>query len=467
MRSAGTTGSGENQCWYEWLKVLEIAVQAGLPDVAGVHGPVTLTAGMAALIVVLDRSQLQPRGGKVGKTIRVVFDYPRQHMVRRAWRTARLAAGSALLLAGVTAVPGAVVVSALRSRAASQGNSTEPGNPRVALLVLAISVLGALVGVRLIRGARNLVLFLRRFGYSEATGAVTFAAIGALAGSWRVVTLDDAAISPVGVSSRTKQLVGLGRTGVEAVVVLPLRLLYGAAIAAFWAAVAGMAGIAVLRARQHKSLTVLFSSLLSNQPVHGDVEAFHILFWVFALACAVPTVAIILGVTAYLMFAVSFHVAASSSRSMREAEAASRANIETAEQLRTVTRSILRRARKIFSPRLVVVTVASDLWQRAVQQLASRVLVIVVDVSKPTDNLLWEIENVLPEFGQRCVLIGHYNEVCRLAANDPHAAPRGPMAAHLASLLEGREVLAYTNDDQGMRRFARALRAKLESVRAA
>jgi len=54
----------------------------------------------------------------------------------------------------------------------------------------------------------------------------------------------------------------------------------------------------------------------------------------------------------------------------------------------------------------------------------------------------------------------------RLATSDP-PAPRGVTAGHLASLLDGREVLAYTNDEQGMRRFARALRANLEGLRAA
>jgi len=91
---------------------------------------------------------------------------------------------------------------------------------------------------------------------------------------------------------------------------------------------------------------------------------------------------------------------------------------------------------------------------------------IVVDVSEPTENVLWEIQNMLPQFGPRCVLIGHYDAVCRLATSDP-PAPRGVTAGHLASLLDGREVLAYTNDEQGMRRFARALRANLEGLRAA
>ena len=65
------------------------------------------------------------------------------------------------------------------------------------------------------------------------------------------------------------------------------------------------------------------------------------------------------------------------------------------------------------------------------QQLAARVSMILIDVSERTENLLWEIQNVLPKLGPRCILIGHYDKVCRLATNGPHAAPRGLVAAHL------------------------------------
>jgi hypothetical protein len=58
----------------------------------------------------------------------------------------------------------------------------EPGHTLSAdqiLLAWAVSTPLALFGVRrglrLVRGRRSLVLFLRRFGYDDATGAVTFA----------------------------------------------------------------------------------------------------------------------------------------------------------------------------------------------------------------------------------------------------------------------------------------------------
>jgi hypothetical protein len=43
------------------------------------------------------------------------------------------------------------------------------------------------------------VLFLRRFGYDDATGAVTFAVNRTIGSTYRLVTLDDAEVAPLGV----------------------------------------------------------------------------------------------------------------------------------------------------------------------------------------------------------------------------------------------------------------------------
>jgi hypothetical protein len=48
------------------------------------------------------------------------------------------------------------------------------------------------------------VLFLRRFGYDDATGAVTFAVTRTIGNTWRLVTLDDAEIAPLGVATSTR-----------------------------------------------------------------------------------------------------------------------------------------------------------------------------------------------------------------------------------------------------------------------
>jgi hypothetical protein len=49
--------SGQNQRRYKWLKLLEIAVAASLPVVAAVHSPVSVTGGLAAVVVVLEGVQ--------------------------------------------------------------------------------------------------------------------------------------------------------------------------------------------------------------------------------------------------------------------------------------------------------------------------------------------------------------------------------------------------------------------------
>jgi hypothetical protein len=49
--------SADSQRRYKWLKLLELAVAAALPVVAGIHSPVWVTGGLAAVIVVLEGVQ--------------------------------------------------------------------------------------------------------------------------------------------------------------------------------------------------------------------------------------------------------------------------------------------------------------------------------------------------------------------------------------------------------------------------
>jgi hypothetical protein len=47
----------ENQRLYRWLKLLELAVAAAVPVVAGIGSPVWVTGGLAAVVVVLEGAQ--------------------------------------------------------------------------------------------------------------------------------------------------------------------------------------------------------------------------------------------------------------------------------------------------------------------------------------------------------------------------------------------------------------------------
>jgi Protein of unknown function (DUF4231) len=49
--------ASENRRLYKWLKLLELAVAAAVPVVAGVGSPVWVTGGLAAVVVVLEGAQ--------------------------------------------------------------------------------------------------------------------------------------------------------------------------------------------------------------------------------------------------------------------------------------------------------------------------------------------------------------------------------------------------------------------------
>jgi hypothetical protein len=83
----------------------------------------------------------------------------------------------------------------------------------------------------------------------------------------------------------------------------------------------------------------------------------------------------------------------------------------------------------------------------------------LLDLSDVSENVLWEIEELTRMFGARCLLVGRHDRVARFAAAETPQA--GSLDERLLRLLDGHEVLAYTTDRRGMRRFARALRARL------
>jgi len=135
--------------------------------------------------------------------------------------------------------------------------------------------------------------------------------------------------------------------------------------------------------------------------------------------------------------------------------------VENATEIDRAARAIAAESRKIFAPRRVVLRVASEVWRQTVMRLASAGSLTIIDVSEPTENLLWEIEEPTERSEPRCVFVGQNDRVAGLTVCSANAPPSGPLNERLLRLLDGREVLAYMTNRRGMRRFARALRAKL------
>jgi hypothetical protein len=125
---------------------------------------------------------------------------------------------------------------------------------------------------------------------------------------------------------------------------------------------------------------------------------------------------------------------------------------------RFVVAGHVRLSRKLFSPRFVVLRVDSAVWQRTVNGVASVDDVPLIDVSDPSGNVIWGIEQPRARFGPRCVFVGEYPRVAHLAAS----APARSTSPWIERLLDGSTVLACTTDKAGSERYTVSLRPMID-----
>jgi hypothetical protein len=416
---------------------------------------------------------------------RVVLDHPRRHIFRRLWQPIATIAGALLLVVGIAAsfvaVPANFLVAAwfLGERIdleISQGRSVTADE---ILLVWGVStplaIFGVSRGLRLVRRGRTTVLFLRRFGHDEAQNAVTFAVTRTIGRSWRVVTLDDAEIEAVGVPTGTKwffrsvQIVSAVALGI---VTFLLRI-FPLAQLGLWIIV----GLDLMRARIWERaqsaqawVTVLdpyvqiistaFDGKLPVDAVGPSLPgAFALLAVVLAgivvgLGAALTAAPVASGVGAAFLFFSSFPADA-----VMAADQAKTREIRTEGDIGIAAYAVTERSRRVFGPQLVVLRVASSVWRQTVSRFASASSLALIDVSEPTENLIWEIEELRDRTRTKSVFICEHRRAEEITSSSSR-----PFDGHVARLLELDEILAYTTDRRGRRRFASALRSKLISV---
>ena len=122
-------------------------------------------------------------------------------------------------------------------------------------------------------------------------------------------------------------------------------------------------------------------------------------------------------------------------------------------------------SKRLLAPRLFVLRVDSNVWHETVSRFARQSSMALIDISEPSGNLLWEVEELTLRTKTPCVFIGEYDRVAPLGDDDVRSNAERSFP-QLALLLGGHEVLAYTTDRAGQRRFARALRGKLRQITA-
>jgi hypothetical protein len=413
------------------------------------------------------------------------------------WRRISSLAGGLLLILGLTAsipaVPSSLVVISFVLGWMTTGPTDPDPWPApdvpVQEIVLAwavatpVAIAGVKIGLRLLRRNRTLVLFLRRFGHDAAQSAVTFAVLQTIGASWRVVTLDDAEMVPIGVPAGTRGLFRAGHLTSKHVLAIGHFLglkTFPILITAMWVVVAAaLIGPALELARTGVTsfdqwgdaidpyVRILGSIFEGQPPLDAVGPTLPGVFAVLAMAAALSFAA--LGVTmAALLVALPLSTVlfflSSSADAVREAERSKTLAVATADEIRRAADDIARRSRRVFGPRLVVLRVASNVWQQAVRELARLSSLTLIDISEPTENVLWEVEALIIRSADQCVLIGQYDRVAALGASPTGEGALTPVERRLAALLGGREVLAYTTDRRGLNRFARALRSKLMAV---
>ncbi|MFE0514980.1 hypothetical protein [Streptomyces sp. NPDC058964] len=409
--------------------------------------------------------------------VRVVFDGPRGYVSRRWFRAGVTLFGGALQMVGGLAMVPAILGLFFVPVAVVD----DPGRGwKVAVLwglLIALCPLGLMTGGYLIKGNRGLVLFLRRFRHGEAIQVVT-SAVRSIGRTWRVVTLDDATIVPVGVAPGARRLTAVvTRLSAWRAWLEPRLTRLGGHYdraekvwkvvmqAALWGC-AGLIGYVFWRDHDLELLLVY-----PNTP---EAVAFRVLLVVLGVGAALFVVLMGLGFLlvgaglVILPFVGAIAPFAEVPEGVRKAEGVKSATVRNREEIAEVAEALADAGRATISPRLAVLTVETAVWRHAVLSLAAVSATPLIDVSRPTRHLLWEIEELGRLYGPRCVYVGHLDRLRRFTANsgavDVLAVPAGSVIGRLETLLDGKEVLAYTTGWRGRRRFARALFARLEAL---
>jgi hypothetical protein len=437
--------------------------------------------------------------------VRMVLDYPTRFWERRSWRLLRRCWGRVLLAVGTAAwvllltaaVIGTLAVTDKRLATWLESQREWVGEFFAAMTVAAACVLFGIRarGHALMRRELRLVLFLRRFGYADATRAVSYATSRML-GSWRVMTLDDTSLTPIHVTAAIRWplrftwiassliwgTLSAVYKGLEVLFVLvitswtvsvysafaiPIAVnVLGYDSAPYWAvlnrAFAGRSPVDLLRL----DLPGVYAALLvpgfylvravTSDQFMNRYDDFHdwLAAWPeYALAT--------LAATAVAVIVANAAIRNASAASLGRIDGTSTIEIGTPDAISRPIKALRDASARWFGARLTIVKVATAAWRETVTTAATNAAVTLIDVSEPSEHLAWELEQ-LTLMRVPYIVVGQADRVNRLTPDQLSSA--GWWHGRIADLLDGQEILVYESDARGQRRFARALRNRLNSL---
>lgn len=263
-------------------------------------------------------------------------------------------------------------------------------------------------------GSRPTVLYLRRFHVRDHR--LRRAIAWSLDRRYRVVTLDDDMMAPAR---------------------MPMADVIGALLrGALWGALGGLA----------VGLTLLGFS--SSEP--AELQVWNVLATAVAV---VPGLIIGLCVGLVRVIAVQWRT---------------RVRVREQEDLARLG-AALRRLRgggiapSYLVPRLIVVSTTDECWHAAVKLAAAQTACPVIDVSEPSANLLWEVDQVLSNTGAPVVFAANGESIRRW--RDQSEAGGSAEAIALVRRLEEQEVLVYEGEGvRGTWNLGRSLTAAFDNA---
>lgn len=380
-----------------------------------------------------------------------------------SWRNVTALVGFTLILAGILAsvLPVYLLATFVWAKVYGHGRPFLAGYDRTTVLVCtAVALVAPVVGRTLVSVRRRVALFLRRFGPTEPTKALGFAIETAMGRSWRLVTLDDSRVAPLGVRKGMVRAIGVLQVVEAALFVLGL----------WWATKAyeaahpdkpgqrpgGSADIGPYKAAGRFVVRVLGLD-------HGQ-EITRITFVRAALLLVAVWLALRLALTlAGILARQALRLAQwvvpifTPGNLIKRGEEASRVEITHRRQVRSAARRVVRQSRRLFSPQLVVVRVATEIWTDVVRRFASVSALVITDVTELSENLLWEMETLRPVSDRQWIFVGHHRRLQERESQGGGPRPDSDLHARLTHLLGDEPVLLYGDSPEEMTRFATAL----------
>jgi hypothetical protein len=278
--------------------------------------------------------------------------------------------------------------------------------PPFAPLAIAFQALALVVGYAVIAAAsrqKALVVYLRRFGRSEANGAVEAALRKKLGAHYRIITLDDGQFVPLHMLARSRMVIGT-----------PTALGCG-----FLSMVAIVTYVALLR----------FAPSIT-----GGIW----LIVLMATAFMLPLVIGVLALTLALSIIALIH--ASRLRRGRTLIVESPEDLSAAAMIVTGLKSWWRRP-SLADVHSMTIKTDDSVWQPTVQRFLAMADLVLFDVSERTNNLDWEFERVREACPDRVVYIAGKHET------------------------ETADTVNYTDSGRRARAsFRRSLRRRLDSL---